>query len=69
MAVLKFQQARETVIRQVTTQMGAPGGALPTETAGLGESLERVLAEPVHADRDLLPVTWTSAAERPISQG
>ena len=63
MAVLKFQQAREMVIAQVIAQIGAQIGAqvgagllvLPKETVSLSESLGRVLAEPVHADRDFPP--------------
>jgi molybdopterin molybdotransferase len=57
--VLKFQQARETVIAQVKAHLGAQEGAelrlLPTETVPLFESLGRVLAKPVHADRDFPP--------------
>ena len=55
MAVLKFQQARETVIAQVRAQVGADRRTLPTETVALTGSLDRVLAEPVHADRDFPP--------------
>ena len=59
MAVLTFQQARQTVIAQVIAHIGAHVRAdlraLPTETASLSESLGRVLAEPVHADRDFPP--------------
>ena len=51
MAILKFQHARETVIEQV--QSGRR--ALTPEAVSLSESLERVLAEPVHADRDFPP--------------
>jgi len=50
-AVLKFQHARETVIEQVRSGRRA----LTPEAVSLSESLERVLAEPVHADRDFPP--------------
>ena len=47
------------VIAQIGAQAGAQAGAdpraLPTGTVSLSESLERVLAEPVHADRDFPP--------------
>jgi molybdopterin molybdotransferase len=51
MAVLKFDQARESVIEQVRLgrKLAAP------ETLSLLESAGRVLAEPVSADRDLPP--------------
>ena len=55
MAVLKFQQAREMVIAQVIAQVGAGLRTLARETVSLSESLGRVLAEPVHADRDFPP--------------
>jgi len=54
-AVLRFQQARETVIAQVSAHVQAVLRALPAETLSLSESLGRVLAEPVHADRDFPP--------------
>jgi molybdopterin molybdotransferase len=52
-AVLTFQQARETVIEQVTAHVRA-GSRVP-QTVTLTESLDRVLAEPVRADRDFPP--------------
>lgn len=51
MAVLKFQHARETVIEQVRSRRRA----LTPEAVLLPESLGRVLAEPIHADRDFPP--------------
>ena len=51
MAVLKFQHARETVIEQVRSARGT----LASEVVPLSESLGRVLAEPIHADRDFPP--------------
>ena len=55
MAVLKFQQARETVIAQVASQIRAGRRAVAAETVSLSGSLGRVLAEPVYADRDFPP--------------
>ena len=49
MAVLKFQNARETVIEQVRSRKPAP------EPVALSDSLGRVLAESVSADRDFPP--------------
>ena len=51
MAVLKFQQARETVIEQVRSGLRS----LERETVPFPESPGRVLAEPVSADRDFPP--------------
>lgn len=51
MAVLKFQHARETVIAQVRSGCRA----LTPEAVPLSDSLGRVLAEPIHADRDFPP--------------
>src|SRR5687767_7875398 len=51
MAVLKFQDARETVIEQVRRFRSL---AVP-ESVQLLESAGRVLAEPVFADRDFPP--------------
>jgi len=54
-AVLTFQQARETVIAQVRAEVRTDPRALSSETVPLSESRGRVLAEPVHADRDFPP--------------
>ncbi|OFV98475.1 MAG: hypothetical protein A3H28_04455 [Acidobacteria bacterium RIFCSPLOWO2_02_FULL_61_28] len=51
MAVLKFQHARETVIEQLRSARCS----LASEVVPLSESLGRVLAEPIHADRDFPP--------------
>lgn len=51
MAVLKFQQARQTVIEQV----GPCRPRLAPEQVALAECLGRVLAEAVFADRDFPP--------------
>jgi molybdopterin molybdotransferase len=48
---LKFQHARETVIEQVRSGRCA----LTPEAVALSESPGRVLAEPIHADRDFPP--------------
>ena len=51
MAVLKFEQARQTVIERVRQSPLQRA----SEAVALGESLGRVLAEPVRADRDFPP--------------
>lgn len=51
MAVLKFQQARETVVEQMRSH-SSPSAR---ERLPLLESAGRVLAEPIHADRDFPP--------------
>ncbi|MBI4459837.1 MAG: molybdopterin molybdotransferase MoeA [Acidobacteria bacterium] len=51
MPILKFQQAREMVIEQI----GQSTISLKPETVPLLDSLGRVLAEPIHADRDFPP--------------
>jgi len=48
---LKFQHARETVIEQLRSARCS----LASEVVPLSESLGRVLAEPIHADRDFPP--------------
>ncbi len=55
MAVLKFEQARETVTAQVIAHVETSLQPLPAEMVSLSECLGRVLAEPVHADRDFPP--------------
>jgi molybdopterin molybdotransferase len=47
--VLTFQEARSTVLREVSQDRILP----PAEQVPLGEAAGRVLAEPVYADRDL----------------
>ncbi|MBI1955945.1 MAG: molybdopterin molybdotransferase MoeA [Acidobacteria bacterium] len=51
MAILKFQHAREMVIEQILRNRTFPN----SETVSLLDSLGRVLAEPVPADRDFPP--------------
>ena len=55
MAVLKFEQARERVTTQVSEHVATRLQPLPAETVSLSECLGRVLADPVHADRDFPP--------------
>ena len=57
MAVLKFQQARESVIEKVQAALRHPGQKrfLVRECVPLLESQGRVLAEPIYADRDFPP--------------
>ncbi|MBI2815930.1 MAG: molybdopterin molybdotransferase MoeA [Acidobacteria bacterium] len=50
-AVLTFTQARETVIAQIRSAGGTPA----SERLPLLDSQGRVLAEPIHADRDFPP--------------
>lgn len=51
MAVLRFSEARETVIAQIRSARSIPA----SERVPLLESQGRVLVEPVHADRDFPP--------------
>src|SRR4051812_4993374 len=51
MAILKFIEARETVISQTRSS----SSTLTSEQVPLLESQGRVLAEPIHADRDFPP--------------
>ena len=49
MPALSFQDARSTVLREVSQHRTLP----PVETVALLEAAGRVLAEPIHADRDM----------------